>query len=711
MAQVPYTPVPNVRSDLPATPQIHVDMLPAAFGANIADAVKGLGATSDQVGNELFSRAMAMQDLHNQSMADQAQTGFQQELAQVHSKFMNQYGENAGPAALDQYSKDVTALRSKYAEDLDNPMAQKYYNQETRNVQNRINYQAADHSAQQLNATAVAHLKTVSESATDLAMVNPSSPASINAALAVKEQEARENGARLGQSPEDIEANVAIGKSNVYSRQIQALVNRGDVQTATKLLDQYKSTGAMRGEDLALSQERVDKGLYTVGPKQITNGIQTGTSLQLGAGVVPMERAKDAIANGIESGGDYQAQGKVLASGDQALGKYQIMKSNLSDWLQKSGQDSSMTPEQFLKNPAAQDKVFETIFGGYMQKYGSFNDAAAKWFTGKSISEGGGTVGPDALGTTPARYLAATNSQLAKTASLGDKVTAARAQAARIAPDKPLLQDAAESHMITAEHTNDAIAKEDFQTTQNTINDSIIKSQQAGTPISTIDDLKKDPTTAQAIEKLNPTQYLELQKKIQVLSKQDDTPSSERTQNYQRINGWSFTNQSKFLDLDPNSENLTTEQRSSIITRQKQLLSDKSIDDPHLKAALGNPNISSALKNAGITEAADPDDYNRYVGALADQIKLAQGSGKPLSYQDTEDLAKRLLQDHVTPGRWWGTNTNKLGLEQPGTDSAVTTKVTEGFRSRYNRDPSPEELQTLYTRQLFKDSLKQDKAQ
>lgn len=87
----------------------------------------------------------------------------------------------------------------------------------------------------------------------------------------------------------------------------------------------------------------------------------------------------DAIA-GIESGGDYGILGPATKSGDRAYGKYQIMGDNIPQWT-KEILGISLTPDQFLKNPEAQEQVFQGKFGQYVQKYGP-DGAARAWFAG-----------------------------------------------------------------------------------------------------------------------------------------------------------------------------------------------------------------------------------------------------------------------------------------------------------------------------------------
>lgn len=113
-----------------------------------------------------------------------------------------------------------------------------------------------------------------------------------------------------------------------------------------------------------------------------------------------MGRAKQAIA-GIESGGKYDALGPITRGGDRAYGKYQVMGSNIPAWT-KEALGRSMTPDEFLNSPEAQEKVFETQFGKSVAKYGNPADAASVWFSGRPLSKAGNAS--DVLGTTVPQY-------------------------------------------------------------------------------------------------------------------------------------------------------------------------------------------------------------------------------------------------------------------------------------------------------------------
>lgn len=112
-------------------------------------------------------------------------------------------------------------------------------------------------------------------------------------------------------------------------------------------------------------------------------------------GKVPVQgevkTALEALA-AVESrgSGDYSALGPVLEKGsykgDRAYGRYQVMGKNIPSWT-KQALGVSMTPEEFLQSPEAQDAVAAYRMQKYYDKHGSWEDAASVWFTGQPLKK------------------------------------------------------------------------------------------------------------------------------------------------------------------------------------------------------------------------------------------------------------------------------------------------------------------------------------
>lgn len=132
-------------------------------------------------------------------------------------------------------------------------------------------------------------------------------------------------------------------------------------------------------------------------------------SAELNGGVANVDtgRLLGAIAS-VESGGNYQAIGPTVQSGlyagEQALGKYQVMPGNLPEWSREAGFPTAVTPEEFLNNPEIQDRIAFVQFNKNIVRYGTVEDAASIWFTGRPLSEGGNAK--DVIGTTGYKYVA-----------------------------------------------------------------------------------------------------------------------------------------------------------------------------------------------------------------------------------------------------------------------------------------------------------------
>ncbi len=126
-------------------------------------------------------------------------------------------------------------------------------------------------------------------------------------------------------------------------------------------------------------------------------------SAPLAPSAQPVPQAQSPFAGAIskvESGGNYRAIGPDTGGGNRALGKYQVMASNVGPWSQEV-LGRQVTPQEFLATPELQDQIFNAKFSGYVDKYGP-EGAARAWFAGE-----GGMNKPDrkdVLGTSVSDY-------------------------------------------------------------------------------------------------------------------------------------------------------------------------------------------------------------------------------------------------------------------------------------------------------------------
>ena len=99
----------------------------------------------------------------------------------------------------------------------------------------------------------------------------------------------------------------------------------------------------------------------------------------------------NAISMAESSGGkntNHPLVKKGIYKGQRAIGEYAIMPGNVSQWT-KQALGYEMSVEDFKDNPDAQAYVTEYKINEYYNKYGTVEDAASVWFTGKPVREAG----------------------------------------------------------------------------------------------------------------------------------------------------------------------------------------------------------------------------------------------------------------------------------------------------------------------------------
>ncbi len=143
--------------------------------------------------------------------------------------------------------------------------------------------------------------------------------------------------------------------------------------------------------------------IYNIAP----GGGIGGSAGGVGGSYTPDQRRAAIAAIESAGSGDYNALGAWTGdpeSGrDRAYGKYQMMGANIPKWTQQV-LGRTMTPDEFIKDPKAQDAVFDKIFGDYAAKYGE-EGAANMWFSGRPDVTPAKDVNGMDVATYGARYL------------------------------------------------------------------------------------------------------------------------------------------------------------------------------------------------------------------------------------------------------------------------------------------------------------------
>jgi len=692
MPSVPYTGTLSVAPQDTPVPRYEAQVSPDMFGANIGNAISQLGKTEDNVGNEIFARGIAMQDLYNHSEAQQADAQYMQKAGELHANYSALQGKDAVDG-YPKYIQDLQDARRDIGNGLSNSMSQKLYDAGSLSTMGRTVFNGAGHAATENKAYALGASTARVQAISDRTLSTPADEDSFQDGLQDSEDEIRAQGQLKGQAPEAIDEAVSNQKSELWSQRIKGLVK---VQpfTAGKMLDQAVKDGDVVGEDIGKLTNIVQQARNTVGARQISQQTLTGAGNRYGAGPVDIKQAQEAIGQ-IESGGNYSTVGVQTAHG-QALGKYQVMEEFLPDFLAKAGLPP-MSRDDFLRNHAAQDQVFAANFGGYMKQYGSANDAASAWLTGKPMAQAGGAK--DAFGTDAGKYVTRFNAALAQNAPLAQKVEVGKALATEQAPNDPLFPDYVTNRIESDNNRLAAIKRDDTFNNRQSVEGALMGGQDGKLP-TTLDELTTDPKVADAWAKLDPSVQRRYLGVLAHNAKGDTAWTSENLRTYQQLKGQAQADPAEFIDTDVIGTSLPMSAKKELINLQ-QSTKGKAEGDPRVTRALQM--LAPDMQAAGITKTGDKDGYYQFTGALAGALQdFADENKKPPAFKDVQTIGARLLQAHSTPGMLWGTNQTPM-YQVPVPEDEKAKITADPQWGKLGITPTDQQVQRIYTRKLYQD--------
>lgn len=112
---------------------------------------------------------------------------------------------------------------------------------------------------------------------------------------------------------------------------------------------------------------------------------------------VPIDAEVTSVLNAIAAvesrgSGDYSAIGPVVKKGmykgQRAYGRYQVMEANIGPWTEEA-LGKRLSVEEFLNSSDAQDAVAAHQLSKSKDEYGTWEDAASIWFSGRPMAEAG----------------------------------------------------------------------------------------------------------------------------------------------------------------------------------------------------------------------------------------------------------------------------------------------------------------------------------
>jgi len=236
-SNVPYTGVPTVQPSFDATPSMSSNIPMDAFGAGVAGAVGHLGKSIEGAGSELYSRAIAMQQLNEQANAANAVAEFTTAQGEKYAQYSTQSGKNAVDG-YKPYIDDLNATRESIGQKLSSPYAQKLYLQESRSIQARSVFSAAAHAGREGKSYAIGSVQASIDARANAAALAPQDEESYQAALVKNAQDVKLLVSGLGGGDEQAVKNTTqMMNSKLTMGRILGLA-KSDVPTA-----QHQSPG------------------------------------------------------------------------------------------------------------------------------------------------------------------------------------------------------------------------------------------------------------------------------------------------------------------------------------------------------------------------------------------------------------------------------------------------------------------------------------
>jgi hypothetical protein len=343
MPQVPYQgfPEPSRPEEVQqiGTPNIRISTPAEAFGVGIAHAVEGLGKDATQVGNELFSRALALQQLQNETDSIKAKSTNIQRMSEEQNKFLTQEGLNAGPQALSQHLANLDKIRTDIRKTLPNVMVQKEFDAESTGFMGYLARSAGAHSAQQFKQHAKDVYGAQLDAAGKAASIDPTDPDAVERQR--ESVRSAVHGIAVLDGKEDIEEDMfqkAFGV--VRGKNLAALALRSPIAAVRELAkpgtreeiggDQYdRLVGIVRNHADTVIAQNISDSINSDLRSGRTETDETIENRQRGAqqaldamwkannweGVLDYDHLKDTVQNRVES--DYKRFKQNLRSDEQ----------------------------------------------------------------------------------------------------------------------------------------------------------------------------------------------------------------------------------------------------------------------------------------------------------------------------------------------------------------------------------------------------------
>jgi hypothetical protein len=255
-------------------PALHVDTPEAAFGANVAEAVRHLGGTIGNVGDELVSRGLEIQKMKNDAEANELVNDTVSQGFDKIEGYKTQFGKNA---IGDNYTNFRTDLENFYQQQrakASNPAVARSFDSAARSSFRQIQSQAAGHAATEEKRYSVGTSDAnIEQAQQDLGRSDLSDPSVLDSKIAAIKKGVDEKVATLGLGKAQGEVLFNKERSKGLYHAVENLSRTNQIN-AKAFLEANKAN--MLGDDLRKATDVVNNEMSRFTARSVANATMGG---------------------------------------------------------------------------------------------------------------------------------------------------------------------------------------------------------------------------------------------------------------------------------------------------------------------------------------------------------------------------------------------------------------------------------------------------
>lgn len=269
MATVPYSSVPQVTAQDISTPSLRATPEANTFGAGVARAVQGLGQTLEHSGDQIWQRAVALQEVQNDTAARDADTNYMIQTGKLHAEFSSLQGQ-AAVDAFPKYMEDLRTSRTAIRDSLPNDDARRKYDSASQSTMGRTIFNGAGHAATQQKAAANGAIDARFQTTADGVYANPTDEGGYEQGLAQTKADFEEKAVLKGWTPEQADVANKQRVSTITAHLLTGLAKQEPFK-ANDMLEKYKDR--LFGDDRLKVENTIQGQMRQTGARLIANDI------------------------------------------------------------------------------------------------------------------------------------------------------------------------------------------------------------------------------------------------------------------------------------------------------------------------------------------------------------------------------------------------------------------------------------------------------